>query len=163
MAYTYGLASISFAAILPDGSPGTTFTSIGNTNPGTTKFVTNRGTANEKFCEELSTPLVSIAGDETIELQTQLIVASTTELELVLGGSVANGVWSKPDSKPVIEKTVKVTPTAGLAFTINRGSVDGALNATLSKTGDLFYVDLIIKVLQPTAAGVKTITATAVA
>lgn len=159
MAYTYGLTGIETANLAGDGGPGTTFTTIGYTVPNSTKFVTNRGTATEKSCEELSSPLVSIPGDETMEVQTQVIVDSADKLLALLGGTVVSGKWSKPDSKPVIEKTVKLTPKSGLTFTVNRGSFDGALNATLSKTGDLFYVDLIIKVLQPTKSGVVTVTA----
>jgi len=160
MAYTYGLTKIEFADILETGGPGTSFSEIGYTNPGTTKFTTDKGTTNEKRCEELSSPLVSIPGDETIKVATQLIVADADTLALVLGGTSTLGVWSAPDSPPVIEQTVKVTPLSGMVWQINRGSISGGINATLSKDGDLFYVDVEITVLQPELEATPRITAT---
>lgn len=151
--YTYGLTKIEYAAILGDGGPGTSFTQIGYTNPGTTKFTTDAGTANEKFCEELSSALVSIAGTETIKLETQLIIDDADKLALVLGGTVADDVWSAPDTKPTIEYTLKITPLSGLIIQINRASIIGSINATLSRDGDLFYVDVEATVLQPTKEG----------
>lgn len=158
--YTYGLSKIEFAALLGDGGPGTSFTQIGYTNPGTTKFTTDKGTANEKRCEELSSPLVSIAGDETITLETQLIIDDADALVTVLGGTNISDVWYAPDSPPTIEQTVKITPSNGMIWQINRGSVSGGLNATLSKDGDLFYADVTITVLQPTKEGEVRLMAT---
>ncbi len=158
--YTYGLTKIEIADILGDGGPGTSFSQIGYTNPGTTKFVTDAGTANEKFCEELDSALVSIAGTETVSLEFQLIVDSAETLELVLGGTVADGVWSAPSSKPVIEYTIKVTPKSGMIIQINRGSIVGSLNGALSKDGDLFYVDTKCTILAPTLEGTASLTMT---
>lgn len=159
MAYTYGLSAIAIAAIAGDGGPGTTFATIGKTNPGTTKITTDKGTTSEKRCEELSAPLVSIAGDETQTIEFQLIVEGAATLESVLGGTVATGVWSAPDTKPVIEKTLKITPLSGMTLQFNRVSIDAALNATLSREGDLFYVDCVCTVLQPTKANTPKATA----
>jgi hypothetical protein len=156
--YTYGLTKIEYAEILEDGGPGTSFTQLGYTNPGTTKFTTDAGTANEKFCEELSSALVSIAGTETITLNTQLIVDDADTLELVLGGTVADGVWSKPDTKPTIEYTLKITPLAGMIIQINRASIVGSMNSTLAREGDLFYVDVVGTILQPTLEGAVALT-----
>lgn len=161
MAYTYGLEKIEIADLAGDGGPGTTFAVIGYTNPGTTKITTEQAAAVEKRCEEVSSPLVSIPGDETVSVDFQLIVEDVNTLPKVLGGSVVTGVWSAPDSKPIIEKTLKLTPKEGLVLTFNRVSIVGALNATLSKDGDLFYVDVKATVLQPTKSGTKRISATA--
>lgn len=158
--YTYGLTKIEYAAILGDGGPGTSFSDLGYTNPGTTKFTTDAGTANEKFCEELSSALVSIAGTETITLETQLIVDTDDKLALVLGGTAVGGVWSAPDTKPTIEYTLKITPLNGMTLQINRASIVGSLNATLSRDGDLFYVDVVGTVLQPTKEATAKLTFT---
>lgn len=160
MAYTYGLAGIYIAPLAGDGGPGTVFTLLGKTNPGTTKISTDKGTKTEKFCEETSDPLVSIPGNRTKTIEFQLIVEGVATLEAVLGGSSAAGVWSEPDAVPVIEKTLKMVPQAGGTLIFNRVSFDCALNATLSKEGDLFYVDCVATVLQPTKAGVKKMTFT---
>lgn len=155
--YTYGLTRIEYAELI-GGGPGTAFSTLGYTNPGTTKFTTDAGTANEKFCEELSSALVSIAGTETITLETQLIVDSADRLVLVLGGTSNSGTWSAPDTKPTIEYTLKITPLSGMVVTINRASIVGSLNATLSRDGDLFYVDVVATVLQPTVEGTVKMT-----
>lgn len=160
MAYTYGLTRIEIATIAGDGGPGTTFAQIGYTNPGTTKFVTDAGTANEKFCEELTAALVSIAGTETIKLEFQLIVSDVNTLTKVLGGTVDGLVWSAPSTKPTLEYTWKVTPLSGSTWQINRGAVVGSLNGTLAREGDLFYVDCSVTVLTPTKEGTASLTAT---
>ena len=160
MAYTYGLTKIEIADILGDGGPGTSFTQIGYTNPGTTKFTTDAGTANEKFCEELTAALVSIAGTETIKLEFQLIVSDVNTLPKVLGGTVDGLVWSRPATKPTLEYTFKVTPLSGSVWQINRGSVVGSLNGTLAREGDLFYVDVSVTILTPTKEGEVSLTAT---
>ena len=159
MAYTYGLEKIEIAEIAGDGGPGTVFSQIGYTNPGTTKFTTDSGTSTEKRCEELAAPLVTIPGDETQTVEFQLIVSDVNTLPKVLGGAVVATKWSAPDSKPVIEKTLKITPKSGLAIQCNRVSIVGSLNATLSKDGDLFYVDCKCTLLQPTKVGTARMTA----
>lgn len=160
MSYTYGLTKIEIADIAGDGGPGTSFTQVGYTNPGTTKFTTDKGTPNEKRCEELATPLVSIPGDQTITLETQVIIDGADMMATFLGGTSSLGVWTAPDSPPVIEKTVKLTPLAGMVFQINRASVEGGLNGAFAKDGDLFYVDVSFTVLQPEKEGVGRMTAT---
>jgi hypothetical protein len=160
MSYTYGLTKIEIADILGDGGPGTSFTQIGYTNPGTTKFTTDKGTANEKRCEELATPLVSIPGDQTITVDTQVIINGADVMATFLGGTSVAGVWSAPDSQPVIEKTVKITPLAGMTFQINRASIEGGLNGAFAKDGDLFCVDVSFTVLQPEKEGTARMTAT---
>lgn len=160
MSYTYGLSGLHFAPIAGDGGPGTVFTLLGKTVPGSTKITTDKGTKIEKFCEEFSDPLVSISGTRIKTIETQLIVEGAATLETVLGGTVAAGVWTEPDDTPVIEKTLKVVPKAGGTMIFNRVSVDASVNATLSKDGDLFYVDVVCTVLQPTKANTKKSTFT---
>lgn len=152
MATTYGLTKIEIADILPDGGCGTTWTQIGYTKVGATKMATEAGTETKLEAEELSTPLITIAGEETISLQTQLIVQTAENLLAVLGGTVTGSAWAPAASKPVIEKSMKITPKAGKVVTIPRVSIVGSLNSPFTKT-DLMYVDVKGTILAPSKSG----------
>jgi len=160
MATTYGLVKIEIGDIANDGGMGTTLTQIGYTKVGSTKLVTTAGTETNLEAEELSTPLVTIPGNETQSVEFQLIIQDLTHLTSVLGGEVTgtspNEVWNSPATKPVIEKSLKITPKAGFSVEIPRASIVGSLNSPFSKT-DLMYVDVKATILTPTKTGVSSI------
>jgi len=159
---TFGLASIEFADILPDGGTGTTFAAIGYTMKDTCKFIQEDPQETPVEVEEADDPIdyMTKAGKKTLSFT--LADPDEAALALLMGGIGTTGVtWDAPATFTTIEKSVKVTPTQGLILTIPRGKINAKWNGDYSKSTNL-KIDVEITVMTPTKTGVAPFTTTRV-
>lgn len=153
---TIGVSKIEVGAIAGDGGMGTTLAVIGKTAEGTASMSTEDPTLTEFYAEESDTALYtsSKAGKTTFNFS--LAAPDLAQMAAVFGGTVTGTgnalVWKRPDTAPVIEKSIKITPQAGVVFKIPRGSITAKFSGGFSKN-DTLKVDIIITVLLPTKSG----------
>lgn len=163
---TNGISKIEFGALAVDGGPATTgFSIFGLTSQGTPKITEEDPKVTEFYAEEFDDPIdiVSQKGKKTLEFA--VMVADAVSMVKVLGGTVTaavgavGAIWNAPDTLPVIEGTIRITPRQGSVIQINRGNLRCKINHDLSKTGQLL-LDVKVQVLQPTKLGIPSMTYT---
>ena len=161
-----GLASIQVSAIAGDGDVGTSFAAIGKTDEGSATITMADPTFTEFYAEEVDSPLHTAVKQGSIEVKFNLAAPDLTQLAAVFGGSVtgtgSSATWEMPDSTTGIEKSLKITPTAGLILTFPRAQMTAKLVGGLKKT-DTLKVEVTAKILQPTKSGVKRVKTSLVA
>lgn len=151
--YTYGLQKIEVGDIAADGGMGTTLEQLGYTNADSCTMTTEDPTDTEFTAEEMDDPVVVITQPGKTTLSFSLMNPSVDTLKLLMGGTVTtDGNWEAPAKMPVIEKSVKITPTAGFIMEVPRMKIVAKLNATYSKTG-MTLIDVTGTVLTPTKDG----------
>jgi hypothetical protein len=155
---TIGLASIQVSAIASDGDVGTSFAAIGKTDEGSATITTADATFTEFYAEEVAAPIYTAVKEGSMEVKFNLAAPDLPQLAAVFGGSVTgtggSATWEMPDITTGIEKSLKITPTAGFILTFPRASITAKLIGGLKKT-DTLKVEVTAKILQPTKAGVK--------
>lgn len=152
---TIGVSKIEVGAIAGDGGMGTTLAIIGKTAEGSASMTTEDPTLTEFYAEESDTALYtsSKAGKTTFNFS--LAAPDLTQLAAVFGGTVSgsgsSATWKRPDAAPVIEKSMKITPQAGIVISIPRASITAKFSGGFSKN-DTLKVDIVATVLLPTKA-----------
>ncbi len=152
---TIGVSKIEVGAIAGDGGMGTTLAVIGKTAEGSASMTTEDPTLTEFYAEESDTALYtsSKAGKTTFNFS--LAAPDLPQLAAVFGGTVtgtgSSAVWKRPDAVPVIEKSMKITPQAGIVISIPRASITAKFSGGFSKN-DTLKVDIVATVLLPTKA-----------
>lgn len=159
---TRGLTKVEFAEILPDGGTGTTWFRLGDTAKGTAKFTQQDGTKTEIPIEESDNPIDVITTKGAKEFNLSVANPDADSLLKCCGGTVDAGppkVWNEPDDAPDIELSMKITPKKGFIITAPRVKVEGKHNGSFTKD-DVYKVDVVCTVLQPTKAGLKSVSFT---
>ena len=168
--FTLGLSKIEVGDIAQDGGMGQTLASLGYTYQDTAQLVTNDPTTTDFYAEEVDDPVVSIARAGLININWSLMNPSPDDMVTLFGGTASksvqtltdNDVWEAPDTLPTIEKSVKVTPLQGLAFSVPRMRLQAKLNGNFSKSA-MLLVEITGTVLAPTKSGEKKLKAQLVA
>lgn len=160
---TYGLAKIEVADILPNGGIGTSFSTMGYTYEGTCKLVEADPEVTTFNAEEIDTPVIEIYKGGKVSLNFSIMDPIPSTMETLMGGtasgSMPNRVWTAPESKTQIYKSVKITPVEGYVITIPRAAITAKINAELSKK-NIVLLDVIATVMPPSLAGTPPITFT---
>lgn len=163
---TRGLAKIEIGAIAVDGGMGTSLAVIGYTAENSVTFSEEDGTTTEFYAEEIDTAIDSVTKAGKRSVNFTLASPDPDQLVAVFGGTTSgtapNKTWKAPDSIPVIEKSLKITPSKGLVFSFPKVSLAAKFSGGFSKT-DTLKVDVIATVLQPDKAGEAKASATPVA
>lgn len=159
---TIGLASIKVADILADGATGTTFAPLGYTYENTCKFTEADPETTAFYAEEVDDAIDSSEKAGETKLNFSIANPDVDTLVAVFGGTKDGSSWHAPETKPVIEKSIEVTPKKGLKFTIARAKLTAKLNADFSRKG-LFLVEVSCTILVPTKSGVPKIIAVPIA
>lgn len=162
MGMTRGVTAISMGNLASDGGPGTSLTTLGNTDASATNnFVFEDPTITDYMALESDDPIDQevTAGAKTLSIT--LLDPIPDAMVRVLGGTVTGAgtgadpkVWNAPLYMPDIEQTVKVTSKKGMNLTINRGKVTATVNHDFAKNGGKLVVNIKVRVLTPTKAGV---------
>lgn len=158
---TLGLSKIEIGNIAADGGMGTSLAQLGYTYKDSCSLVTADPETTEHYAEEVDDPVVSVDRAGKTTLSFQVMDPDVDTLAALLGGTAetTTGVWSAPATIPVIEKSVKLTPTKGLYFEFPRMKITAKINANFSKSG-IFLIDVVGTVLTPTKVGEKKMKAT---
>lgn len=159
MGITRGVLSIAFGPIASDGGPGTDLTPFGKTDASATNSFTED--------DPTETNYESLEDDDPIDVEVtrgarnlNITVLDITPANMVralggtLTGTAPNQTWNAPANMPSIELTAVVTTKQGMSLTIPRGKVTARINHDLSKNGGKLAVDVTVRVLVPTKAGV---------
>jgi hypothetical protein len=157
---TIGLKSIEFAPLASDGGPGTVFAKYGNVSTDSLSFAEAEPTVKTVDIEESQYPLKRFKTRGDFTVTANIADADTDAFAALRGGTLAatsgKKTYSDGDSFNNVERTVRITPSEGLQFIINRCDVQGLLNGGLGKNQELFLA-LTLTALQPTKSGVKAV------
>ena len=140
---------------------GTSLAALGYTYKDSCSLVTADPETTEHFAEEADDPIVSIDKGGKTTLSFQIMDPDVEVLATLLGGTAdgTSGTWSAPNSNPVVEKSVKITPEQGLYFEIPRMKLTAKINEKFSKSG-ILLIDVVGTVLTPKKEGEKKMKAT---
>lgn len=162
MGMTRGVTAIAMGNLAGDGGPGTSLTTLGYTDASATNnFVFEDPTITDHMSLESDDPIDQevTAGAKTLSFT--LLDPIPDAMVRVLGGTVTGAgtgadpkVWNAPAFMPDIEQTVKVTVKKGMNLTINRGKVTATVNHDFARNGGKLVVNIKVRVLTPTKAGV---------
>jgi hypothetical protein len=160
--YTIGLSSIKVGDIASDGGMGTTLAVLGQTFQDTCKFGQGDPEEMEFYSEESDDPVfvASKAGKTTFSFS--IMNPELETLKATLGGTITAAdaeaetpaTWEPPDTMPIIEQSVRITPKQGIAFDIPRMKISAKINGEFSKKG-LLLIEVTGTALKPTKAVVK--------
>ena len=163
---TLGLTKIEIGDILPDGSMGTTLTQIGYTDRDSCVFSSEDPEETEIEVEEVDDPIDIITRGGKKTLTFTLADPDETALALLMGGTgvatTGQESYTAPDTFPIIEQSIKVTPNRGLILSIPRARIVAKWNGTFSKTSQL-KIDVVATVMTPTKSGLAPFSTTRVA
>jgi hypothetical protein len=155
--YTIGLSKIEVGNIAGDGGMGNALAQLGYTNKDSCSLTQEDPEKTDFFAEEVDDAVVSISRGGKTTFNFAVMSPDVNVLASLLGGTVVAGgggdpdVWNAPDSIPVIEKSVRITPNQGLVFEIPRMNIVAKINGQFSKS-NVFVVEVTGTVLQPTKA-----------
>ena len=151
--YTLGLSKIEIGDIAEGGGMGTTLEQLGYTLQDSCSMTQEDPQTTEFLAEEVDDPVISIdrAGKTTFNFS--VMNPDPTVLQKLLGGEVTGtgdaAVWNAPNTMPVIEKSVKITPKQGLVFSIPRMKLVAKINGQFSRS-NVFVIEVVGTVLVPT-------------
>ncbi|HQB47416.1 MAG TPA: hypothetical protein PK785_00955 [Bacteroidales bacterium] len=158
--YLTGLAKIEIGDIAADGGVATSFVTLGQVYKDTAKLEQAEGEEIEHEVENVDDPVFSFVTKGKTTITWAIIDYDADTLVKVLGGTATgtapNKKWEAPDSAPVLEKSVLITPKSGSTITIPRVSLRARIDYQLTRSG-IAQVIISGKVLQPTKTGVKSI------
>lgn len=153
--YAIGLATFKMGAIAGDGGMGTSLVALGNTVADSASITTEEGQTQDFNIEEQDDPVMSIQSEKgKITINWSCYDVDADVLQKFFGGTVAAGppkVWSAPDSTPILEQSIEITPKSGGKIEVVRAQVVARLNWALNKTR-LAQIDITATVLAPTKA-----------
>jgi hypothetical protein len=164
--YTIGLSSIKVGDIAEDGDMGESLAVLGQTYQDTCKFGQDDPETTDFYAEEVDDPVFSMSKAGKTTFTFSIMNPELVTLQSLLGGTITgsgdSAKWGAPDTMPIIEKSVKITPQQGLAFDIPRMKIVAKINGEFSKKG-LLLIEVTGTALQPTKPGTKKFTAYKVA
>lgn len=151
--YTYGLSKIEVGDIAADGGMGTTLEQLGYTNEDSCTMTTEDPSDTEFNAEELDDPVLVVTKAGKTTFAFSLMNPSAEVMVKLMGGTAeTDGSWKAPAKMPVIEKSVRITPTQGFTIEVPRMKLVAKINGTFSKTG-MFLIDVSGTVMTPTKEG----------
>jgi hypothetical protein len=161
--YTLGLSKIEMGDVASDGGMGSSLSVIGYTYQGTCTMTSEDAETNDFYAEELDDPVLSISRTGKTTFKFSVMNPDVNILKQFLGGTVSGSgdaaKWNAPDTMPVIEQSVRITPQQGLIFEIPRLKITAKINGPFSKT-EMFLLEISGTVLVPEKTGVPKLTAT---
>jgi hypothetical protein len=164
--YTIGLASIEVGDIAADGGMGQSLAQLGLTYQDTCKMTTEDPETTDFYAEEVDDPVFSMSRAGKTTFAFSIMNPELVTLQKLMGGTITGtgdaAKWSPPDTMPIIEQSVRITPQQGLKYEIPRLKIVAKVNAEFSKKA-LLLVEVVGTVLKPTKAGIKKYEATKVA
>jgi hypothetical protein len=156
--YTIGLSKIEVGNVASDGGMGQTLAQLGLTYQDTCKMTQDDPETTDFYAEEVDDPVFSMSRAGKTTFAFSIMNPELTTLQKTMGGAITgtgdDAKWSPPDSIPVIEQSVRITPQQGIAFDIPRLKIVAKINGEFSKKG-LFLIEITGTVLSPTKAGLK--------
>jgi hypothetical protein len=160
--YTIGLSSIEVGAIEDDGGMGTILSALGLTFQDTCKLQQDDPETTDFYAEEVDNPVFSMSRAGKTTFTFSIMNPELATLQSMLGGTISGSgdtaKWLAPDTLPIIEQSVKITPQQGLVFEIPRMKIVAKINGEFSKKG-LLLIEVTGTVLQPEKTGTKKFTA----
>ena len=158
---TLGVEKIEISAIAGDGGVGTAFAALGVTYKDTAELTQEDPVTTEHKSEESDEPEEVVVEKGPTTIKWSIINCDPDTLVSVLGGEATgtapNKIWSAPDAAANIEKSIKITPKAGMVITIVRAKLTAKLNYKIARTG-ILQVDIVAKVLKPTKSATAAMT-----
>lgn len=158
---TRGLSKIEVGAVAVDGGPGSVLAALGFTDrDSAVTLIEEDPTVDRLYAHEVDDPLDTeiTAGSKTLVFT--LVDPDPAALASVFGGAAdgsgTGATYDFPDTKEILERTVKITPRKGMVITIPRGALYGKINADFARAAK-FAVDIVVEVLKPTKEGVAPI------
>jgi hypothetical protein len=162
---TLGLTKIEIGDILTDGSMGTSLTQIGYTDRDSCVFASEDPQETEIEVEEVDDAIDIIIRGGKKTLKFTLADPDEAALALLMGGTAVTTTGSEsytaPDTFPILEKSIKVTPSKGLILSIPRARIVAKWNGAFSKSTN-FKVDVVATVMTPTKSGLAPFSTTRV-
>jgi hypothetical protein len=156
--YTIGLSSIKIGNIATDGGMGSSLAQLGLTYQDTCKMSQDDPETTDFYAEEVDDPVFSVSKAGKITFAFSIMNPELATLQKTMGGTVTGtgdaARWSPPDTMPIIEQSVRITPNYGIAFDIPRMKIAAKINSEFSKKG-ILLIEVTGTVLVPTKAGVK--------
>ncbi|MDD4820355.1 MAG: hypothetical protein PHD21_05940 [Flavobacteriales bacterium] len=142
---TFGLSKIEVKKV---SAVDTEYKTLGMTYQDSCSLTQNDPEVVEHYAEESESPVVSVARAGKIVLSFSVMDADVDTLVSLLGGSKSEtGAWNAPDSAPVVEMSIRVTPKSGMVIEIPRASVVAKISGNFSRSG-LFLVAVTATVLK---------------
>ena len=144
----------------------TTLTQIGYTDRDSCVFSSEDPEETEIEVEEVDDPIdiISKGGKKTLKFT--LADPDETALALLMGGTgdatPGTESYTAPDTFPIIEQSIIVTPNKGLILSIPRARIVAKWNGNFSKTSQL-KIDVVATVMTPTKSGLAPFSTTRVA
>jgi len=147
-----GITSIEFGDIAVDGGVATTFAALGRTRRDTFSFNPTDAQTTNIEVEEQDDPIdIIVNTPASLSMQWSQVDWDTDVLEEIWGGATVNGQWQAPDQEATVEKSLKVTPQTGNAFTFPRVKLTAV--PQYDTTGKMFQLQITAQRLQPEKAG----------
>ena len=144
--YTLGLSKIEIGDIAEGGGMGATLEQLGYTLQDSCSMTQEDPQSSEFFAEEVDDPVLSIDRGGKTTFNFSIMNPDPIVLKKLLGGEA---VWNAPNTMPVIEKSVKITPKQGLEFSIPRMKLVAKINGQFSRS-NVFVIEVVGTVLVPT-------------
>ena len=147
-----GIFGIEFGDIASDGGVATTFDALGRTRTGTLSFNVTDDQTQDITVEEQDDPIMqTVTTKGTTDISWSMVDWDTDIMLAIFGGTVVSGQWQAPDQTPTLEKSLRITPKDGNAFTFPRVKVTGKVN--YDSTGKIFQIDVTCRKLKPEKVG----------
>jgi hypothetical protein len=167
MTYTIGLSKIEIGDTANDGGMGSSLEQLGYTLQDTCTLTQEDPETTDFYAEEADDPVVSYSRAGKTAFNFSVMNPDVDVLAKLLGGTVtttgsgdsAVSTWNAPESIPVIEKSVKITPKMGLIFSIPRMKITAKINGNFSKS-NVFVIEVAGTVLKPEKTGEAKMKAT---
>lgn len=157
---TIGLKKMSVAPLAGDGGPGSVFAAFGNISTDSFNFAEGEATVKQVSIEESPDPLAQFETKGVLQFNLNIADADAAMLALLRGGTVTTTgnvkKYEEGEAFSGIERTVKIEPSQGLTFTINRAKMSGLLISGMGKNQELL-LQITITALKPTKSGTPTL------
>lgn len=143
---TFGLSRIE---IKKTSALESTYKTLGMTYQDSCTLTQNDPEVTDHYAEESDVPVVSVSKAGKVILAFSVMDADVDTLTELMGGTkdAESGAWNAPDSDPMMELSLRVTPKSGLQIEIPRASVVAKLSGGFSRSG-IFLVTVSATVLK---------------
>ena len=125
------------------------YKTLGMTYQDSCTLTQNDPEVTDHYAEESEVPVVSVSKSGKVMLSFSIMDADADTLTELMGGTkdAETGAWNAPDTAPIVELSIRVTPKSGLQIEIPRASVHAKMSGGFSRSG-MFIVTVTATVLK---------------
>lgn len=142
---TFGLSKIE---VKKTSALDAEYKTLGMTYQDSCTLTQNDPEVTDHYAEESEVPVVSVSKSGKVMLSFSIMDADADTLTELMGGTkdAETGAWNAPDTAPIVELSIRVTPKSGLQIEIPRASVHAKMSGGFSRSG-MFIVTVTATVL----------------